>query len=59
MPVFMEPLPSPQIDVPMHKDPREAYLEHIFFPGRFSAHVVTRALNVSILMVIFITSKFS
>lgn len=35
------------IFLPPHRDAREVYLDAIFFPGRYSAHTILRALNVS------------
>ena len=35
-----------QIDVPNHLDPREAYVNYMFFPGRFSTHAIIKALKV-------------
>ncbi|XP_038053213.1 nuclear pore complex protein Nup160-like isoform X2 [Patiria miniata] len=44
--VFMEPIPTPDVMVPPFLEPREAYLDIIFHPGRFSMQSVSRALNI-------------
>ncbi len=45
----MYPPEKAELNVPPHKDPRDAYISHIFHPGRFSNHAILRALHVSIL----------
>ena len=45
--VFMAQPEAVDVAVPAHLEPREAYLTHIFTPGRFTAAAITRALNVS------------
>ncbi|XP_022094945.1 nuclear pore complex protein Nup160-like isoform X2 [Acanthaster planci] len=44
--VFMEPFHTPDIIVPPFLEPREAYLDNIFHPGKFSLQSVSRALNI-------------
>ncbi|CAH1256707.1 NUP160 [Branchiostoma lanceolatum] len=44
--VILEPAVSPEVTVPNHQDPSEAYLEHIFYPGRFSLQTIAKALHI-------------
>lgn len=48
IPVVLETVPdasqSPNIDG--ETDPRQSYLQHIFQPGRFPLHIISKALNV-------------
>lgn len=49
--VFLEALPDPNHTANIercNKDPRQVYLEYIFYPGRFPLHVISKALCVSI-----------
>ena len=42
-------LQAPEIadlNIPLHRDPREVYLERLFQPGRFSMQDIRRALSV-------------
>lgn len=49
MPAVLESLPDPN-EVPFNSDcvdPKEAYLEYIFYPGRFPLSIISKALSVS------------
>lgn len=49
MPAILDPMLNQQ-EVPYncdYVDPREAYLNYIFYPGRFPLNVINKALNVS------------
>ena len=54
IPVILESVPdagqTPNIDG--ETDPRQVYLQHIFQPGRFPLHIISKALNVSIFWLI-------
>lgn len=47
VPVILEPVPdtnfTPDTD---YVDPRQAYLQHIFYPARFPLHIISKALSV-------------
>ncbi|XP_078463220.1 nuclear pore complex protein Nup160 isoform X3 [Lampetra planeri] len=45
-PVLMQPLPSADLQVPAHLDPKEVFLRYIFHPGRFSLEAIVKALHV-------------
>ncbi|XP_078583967.1 nuclear pore complex protein Nup160-like isoform X2 [Branchiostoma floridae x Branchiostoma japonicum] len=44
--VILEPAVSHEVTVPNYQDPSEAYLEHIFYPGRFSLQTIAKALHI-------------
>ncbi|XP_030848616.1 nuclear pore complex protein Nup160 isoform X1 [Strongylocentrotus purpuratus] len=44
-PVYLETDQLTSVQVPAFLDPREAYLDHIFKPGRFSVQTILRALH--------------
>ena len=44
--VVMSEAETTELDVPQHREPREAYIDHIFYPGRFSNESILRALMV-------------
>jgi nuclear pore complex protein Nup160 len=48
IPVIIESIPDagqpPNVDG--ETDPRQIYLQHIFHPGRFPLHIISKALNV-------------
>lgn len=48
IPTIMEPTLDPN-SVPQNTnlDPKQIYLEHIFYPGRFSLAIIAKALSVS------------
>lgn len=48
IPVVLEPIPDTN-DLPTNADvdPRQMYLEHIFYPGRFPLNIISKALSVS------------
>lgn len=47
-PVVLEPLPNAQ-ELPCDGtiDPRQQYLDYIFYPGRFPLQIISKALSVS------------
>ncbi|GJQ71484.1 hypothetical protein Trydic_g11201 [Trypoxylus dichotomus] len=47
VPVILEPLPHPT-EVPYNPDldPKQLYLEYIFYPGRFSLNIISKALSI-------------
>ncbi|XP_052066058.1 nuclear pore complex protein Nup160-like isoform X1 [Mytilus californianus] len=44
--VILQSTESEDLLVPLHRDPREVYIEHIFHPGRFHLQDIRKALNV-------------
>nr|XP_054757535.1 nuclear pore complex protein Nup160-like [Lytechinus pictus] len=45
LPVYLETDQLTSVQVPSFLDPREAYLDHIFKPGRFSVQTILKALH--------------
>lgn len=40
-------------------DPRQFYLEHLFFPGRFPLHILNKSLGVSTVFYIWVTDVYT
>lgn len=60
MPSVLEPAPPRDyIPADSNLDPRQAYSDYIFYPGRFPFFVIIRALSVSILklLLVYLTKK--
>lgn len=45
--VILRPPETADLWIPSHRDPRDVYMEKIFYPGCFSVQDIIRALNVS------------
>ena len=45
--VILRPPETADLWIPNHRDPRDVYMEKIFYPGCFSVQDIVRALNVS------------
>eukprot|EP00062_Callorhinchus_milii_P024732 gi/632984957/ref/XP_007909410.1/ PREDICTED: nuclear pore complex protein Nup160 isoform X1 [Callorhinchus milii] len=45
--VFVQPVADEEIHVPEDQDPKEAYLDYLFAPGRFTPQAVLKALQIS------------
>ncbi|XP_044262804.1 nuclear pore complex protein Nup160 homolog [Tribolium madens] len=48
IPVVLESVPdaSQPLNIDGETDPRQSYLQHIFHPGRFPLHIISKALNI-------------
>ncbi|XP_048463199.1 nuclear pore complex protein Nup160 isoform X2 [Rhincodon typus] len=44
--VFTQPVAEEELYIPEDQDPKEAYLEYLFAPGRFTAHALLKALQI-------------
>ncbi|XP_013393121.1 nuclear pore complex protein Nup160-like isoform X1 [Lingula anatina] len=44
--VHLQQPESPEVIVPLHREPRETYMDYIFYPGRFTAQTISKALNI-------------
>ncbi|XP_072374893.1 nuclear pore complex protein Nup160 [Scyliorhinus torazame] len=44
--VFTEPVADEELHIPEDRDPKEAYLEYLFAPGRFTAQALLKALQI-------------
>ncbi|XP_068751589.1 nuclear pore complex protein Nup160-like isoform X2 [Montipora capricornis] len=44
--VFLQPTDQFDVQVPPYKEPREVFLEEIFYPGRFSNHSILKAIQI-------------
>lgn len=48
IPVDLEPIPDPTKCLESQDiEPRQAYLQYIFYPGRFPVNIISKALSVS------------
>jgi hypothetical protein len=45
--ITMEPSEPSELVVPGHMEPREYYMEKVFYPEKFSILAIMKALNVS------------
>ncbi|XP_060694690.1 nuclear pore complex protein Nup160 [Hemiscyllium ocellatum] len=45
-PVFTQPVADEELHIPEDQDPKEAYLEYLFAPGRFTAQALLKALQI-------------
>ncbi|XP_015761329.1 PREDICTED: nuclear pore complex protein Nup160-like [Acropora digitifera] len=44
--VFLQPTDQFEVHVPPYKEAREVFLEHVFYPGRFSNHSILKAMQI-------------
>ncbi|XP_020630293.1 nuclear pore complex protein Nup160-like [Orbicella faveolata] len=44
--VFLELTENSEVLVPPYKEPREVFLEQLFYPGRFSNHSILKAMQI-------------
>ncbi|XP_074660540.1 nuclear pore complex protein Nup160-like [Tubulanus polymorphus] len=44
--VHLEPSEDSELIIPPNVDPRQAYIQQLFAPGKFSSHAIYKALNI-------------
>ncbi|XP_058968801.2 nuclear pore complex protein Nup160 [Pocillopora verrucosa] len=44
--IFLKPTENSDVMVPPYKEPREVFLDQLFYPGRFSNHSILKAMQI-------------